>query len=104
MASVHVVLCTVQGRALTGAALPLASSVPIGAQTVEVSGISAQAGLVAEAAGLVWVLTAVGGAAWAAFGPDPEAAAGAGWLIPQGPPVYLAVTNAGERCAVIAAA
>ncbi|WP_145201443.1 hypothetical protein [Sphingobium sp. B2] len=49
MALVHITLCNVQARADTGATMPIPDSVEGAADTIERSGTSAQASIVAAA-------------------------------------------------------
>lgn len=99
MATVHVVLAASQTRALTGATLPLANSVPVGSDTVTTSSSSAQSSLVAEA-GAIWSVTARDGDVWVKFGANPTAAADDGWLVLTGQTREFGASAALEKIAL----
>lgn len=102
MATVHVTLGRVGARAETGSTLPILPGAPRAAETLASAGVSAPAGLVAQA-GEVWSLTVTGGDVFVAFGPNPVAASGAGRLLLAGQTRDFAVSAAGEKVAVITA-
>lgn len=103
MATLHIVLARVAGRAQTGSTLPIPGSVPAGSDTVTPSGASAVSSL--EAADRdVWTVTAMGGSAWLKFGTGtPVAASDNGWLIIDGQTRDFAAGVAGEKIAYMTA-
>jgi hypothetical protein len=100
MATVHVTMNYVQARALTGATLEVAQSVPEDAATVTSSGSSAEVGGIVGVLNGVWTVTAIGGDVWVAFGTNPTAGADSGHLIPAGSTRDFGVTAAGEEIAI----
>src|SRR6185312_5265872 len=53
-----------------------------------------------EPRGLLWEISASGGAVWVAFGPAPVASAGETFLVPDGA-VRNWKANPGDKCAVV---
>ncbi len=103
MATLHINLCRVAGRADTGMTLPVPSSIAAGADTVTPSGTSAVSSLEASARD-VWTVTAMGGNAWLKFGTGtPLAASDDGWLILDGQTRDFAAMTAGEKIAYMTA-
>ncbi|WP_172269041.1 hypothetical protein [Caulobacter sp. RHG1] len=84
--------------------MPVADSVEVAAKTVTPTGVSAVVPDIVSGTALVgqvWNVTALDAAIWVKFGPGaPEAAPGAGWLLPAGTSRDFAVTDAAEKCAV----
>ncbi len=105
MPTAHVVLSQVspRARASTGSTMPVADSVEVAAKTLTPTNASAPADISSGTAlvGQIWTVVALDAAIWVKFGPGtPEAAPGAGWLIPAGASRDFAVTDAAEKCAV----
>ncbi|WP_374578288.1 hypothetical protein [Phenylobacterium sp.] len=94
-------LCTVSGRAATGASLPTPDSALVASETLA-AGATSLASTVSAQPGMVWRLTVRGGDAWAAFAPAPDASAADRWLLPPGVWDFHA-TRAAEKVAVMAA-
>jgi hypothetical protein len=101
MATVHVVLAHVKGRALTGSTMPVPDSVPIADETMTSSDTSTQSAVVAPSADSFWLVTVTGGDVRAAMGDDPDAGVDAGWLLLDGAQnEAFAVHAAGEKIAI----
>lgn len=102
MSTIHVVLCTVQARGLTGASMPIPDSA-IGAgnvDTVTSSGTSALASPSGQL-GQFWSITAKGGDVYLKFGAGtPVAVTDEGWLVLAGTTREFAVSIASEKCAI----
>ena len=100
MATVHVVLCKVQGRNRR-TILPVPDSVPLGAKTATSSGSSAEVDVgVKGQPGQFWSVTVTGGNIYARFGANPTAVTDEGWLILDGQTREFAVCAAGEEIAI----
>jgi hypothetical protein len=79
MATVDIILTTVQGRALTGATLQIEDSGIVASDVITSGASQAQSDFSVPASGdFVWVITVTGGAIRALFGVSPEASAGEG--------------------------
>jgi len=105
MATVHITLSQVGGVALSGTEMPVANSIPIAADTLATSAISAQSSITASTDALAgksafWTVTATGNV-YVRFGSNPTAVTDAGWLILAGQTRDFAVTATGEKVAVI---
>lgn len=100
MATVHVTMNNVQGRAITGSTMPVVDSQPTDAATATSSGTSAEVAGIVGAAGKFWQIAVTGGNVWVAFGSNPTAGSGAGHLILDGQTRDFAVTADGEEVAI----
>lgn len=100
MATVHISLTQVQERATTGATIPVPDSIPAAAQTMTSSGTSAQSTITASSSEGVWVVTAKGGDIWVAFGANPTAAQGAGYLVLAGTTRDFGINAVGDKIAI----
>ena len=100
MATIHVTLTRVKGKAKTGAPMPVVTSVEILAETVTSGAVSAQATIVPTDTDMFWNVTARTGDVWVKFGANPTAVSGAGHLVLTGQPRDFAVTFAGEKLAI----
>lgn len=105
MATVTISLVTVQSRAITGATLPIRQSIPTAvASEITSSGTTQQADITAPATEPIlsaWEILVSGGDVWVAAGSNPTAVAGEGSKIRDGERVYLGVSAASEKLAVI---
>lgn len=97
MATVHVMLCAVSGRAQTGASLPVPDSALIGSETLTLATASVSSSLIAER-GMIWRLTVRGADVWVAFAMAPDASVGDRWQLPEG--VWEFHATAAEKVAV----
>jgi hypothetical protein len=84
MATVHVTLSRVKGRASTGSTMPVQDSVEISADTMTSSGTSAQSSITAPDLDCFWSVTVTGGNVYVKFGANPTAVADAGYLLLDG--------------------
>lgn len=100
MATVHIVLSKVQGRALTGSTMPVADSVPLFSDTMTSSGTSAQSSITAPDTNGFWSITAKDGSVFVKFGSNPTAVTDEGWLILDGQTRDFAVSAASEKVAI----
>ena len=101
MATVHVTLCDVLARAETGSTMPVLMSQPKGAETLT-SGAGSSVGTLAatRARDDFWTVTATGGPVWVAFGVEPTAGPGGGYLVLDGQTIDRSTTQVGETIAV----
>jgi hypothetical protein len=84
MAKVHITLSRVDDRADTGSSMPVITSVPEAAQTMDSSASSQASGIAASRAdGLFWTVTALGNV-FVSFGAAPVAGSGVGHLVLAG--------------------
>lgn len=79
--------------------VPVLRSAPLGTEVITSSGTSAQ-GSVTAVLDSYWHITVTGGAVWVAFGDNPTAVAGDGWLIPEGGSLDVEAV-AGDKVAVV---
>lgn len=101
MATLHIELSTVQGRALTGMTLPIPDSVEVGADTKTTSASSQLSDLTGQP-GQVWTVTAAGGDVLLKAGAgSPTAAPDTGRRLQDGQQRDFAVTVANEKLAFI---
>ena len=100
MATVHVTMNNVQGRAITGSTMPVVDSQPTDAATATSSASSAEVAGIVGAIGQFWQVTVSGGDVWVAFGTNPTAASGSGHLVLDGETRDFAVTAVGEEIAI----
>ncbi|MDP3853612.1 hypothetical protein [Phenylobacterium sp.] len=97
MATVHVVLARVNGRADTGATMPIPMSQSTADETVTSTVNSVAVPGLAGELGQCWSLTVTGGNIWARFSSSgDDAGVDVGWLILDGQTREFAVTVAGE--------
>lgn len=101
MATVHVELSRVQGRALTGSTLPVPDSVALNAASQASTG-GWVASTVVAAQGEVWSITAAGGDVLVRFDPDPATGnnGGVGRRICAGATRDFIATTAAEKVAI----
>lgn len=99
MATLYIELSTVQGRALTGATLPVADGVDVASDKKTTSGVSQLSDLTGQP-GQFWTVSAVGGNVMVEFGAGtPEAVDDGSRLLLDGIPRDFAVSVANERLA-----
>ena len=106
MATVHITVGQVTGVATSGTSMPVARSVPIGADTMTSTGASAQSSITASTGSLsrqaaFWSITVTGGNVFVAFGANPTAASDSGHLLIDGTTRDFAVAANDEKIAVI---
>lgn len=100
MATVHVTLSRVKGRASTGSTMPVRDSVELFADTMTSSATSAQSAITAPDLDCFWNVTVTGGNVWVKFGPNPTAGSGAGHLLLGGSYPDFSPITVGEKIAI----
>lgn len=106
MAVVNITLHTAQTRALTGATLPVAASVPVATPEDITPTSTAQRSTTAVPDGLtayVWRIVAIGAPVRIKFGAAATAAATGDILIPDGAAEWFGSSVSGEKVSVILA-
>ena len=73
MATVHITTNSVQGRALTGATMPVIDSIPLDSVTATSSGTDADIAGIVGVVGCFWEVVVTGGNVYVAFGTNPDA-------------------------------
>ena len=107
MATASICLCRTQNTFPDGSPMPVVSSVPVLDETAANPTSSTQStGTVPTTVtnnrhGLVWEISASGGAIWVTFGTNPTASAGVSFLVPDGAVRHFGAGVAGEKAAVI---
>lgn len=103
MATAHVALCTVQGRATTGSTMPVPDSIPVGTpETKATNATSSESTVKAPDTGwqgLFWVV-AVDAAHYVAMGANPTAGPNLGHFAPVAGVYSWAVKGPGEEIAL----
>lgn len=100
MSSVHVALCKCSGRAETGMTIAAPDAVPLASETLTAGASSTASTIAAPAAeGVFWMVEAIDGDIWFAFGSTPDASADPRWFCPIGQSRAVHAT-AGHKVAV----
>lgn len=100
MATVNIVLTSARTKQTGGDLMPVADAEYAAQADITSSGSSQQANITASNNQQAWVITAAGGNVRVAFGANPTAAAGAGWLIVDGQTRDFGARH-GQKVAVI---
>ena len=103
MASAFVSCGVVGTKALLGYIPPVLNSQPNVSQLLTTSAANAVSTVTAPQAGAIWTIAAIGGAVYAVFGADPNAATetGARHYIPSGLIRDFAAVAVGEKVALV---